>query len=218
VSYQEQGDDVCLVFQKRMRGRWVVQMRGVEGTRESDHLRQAQDTRAWIARIPSRSEEYARQASQETYQHLVELPYGSAPHWAKVAEAGTSMVTAAYGWPFPALMIWSESPWLRSQHQSISWVPTSWRPTRSHRIFGRSTATTPLTLPLLPVSLGFLLDSLMYASAWWLVIVAPRLAIRARPRRRGLCPTCAYDAAGAPTCPECGSSLDPRHGDDDRRP
>jgi len=60
-------------------------------------------------------------------------------------------------------------------------------------------------LPVDPLWAGLLVNSLIYAIVTWIVarlFVAWR---RARRRRRGLCPRCAYDLAGLDTCPECGA-------------
>lgn len=61
-------------------------------------------------------------------------------------------------------------------------------------------------LPIMPVWVGLIGNTLFFAGAWWVVLLAPR-SLRARlRRRRGRCPACAYDLCRdlAGGCPECG--------------
>ncbi len=69
----------------------------------------------------------------------------------------------------------------------------------------------PRRAPLRPVWPGFLINTLLYAGAAWLLLALPegwRIA-RGRSvwqrRRRGLCPACGYDLSGLTACPECGA-------------
>ena len=61
-------------------------------------------------------------------------------------------------------------------------------------------------LPLQPIWVGFLGNTLCYASAWWGLCSTPAPIRRWVRRRRGQCPTCGYDLRGnvAEGCPECG--------------
>ncbi|MFI4896321.1 MAG: hypothetical protein ACIARR_00675 [Phycisphaerales bacterium JB059] len=61
-------------------------------------------------------------------------------------------------------------------------------------------------IPVRPVWPGFLINTLVYAGACWLLLAAPGGAVRWRRARRGLCPACGYDLNGLPACPECGVS------------
>ena len=66
---------------------------------------------------------------------------------------------------------------------------------------------TPLTVrPLRPQPFGFLVNSLLYAAAIWLLVVGPRDVRRWLRKRRGHCINCGYDLRGAEheVCPECG--------------
>lgn len=65
-------------------------------------------------------------------------------------------------------------------------------------------------LPLRPVWPGFAVNTVVFAGAAWVLVVAPlavvRGAVRARRRGRGECEGCGYALAGLEKCPECGSS------------
>ena len=64
------------------------------------------------------------------------------------------------------------------------------------------------SIPLRPLPLGFAINTLFYAA---LILIPWELAgwgVRARRRRRALCPRCAHSLAGLPDhapCPECGT-------------
>lgn len=67
-----------------------------------------------------------------------------------------------------------------------------------------------LELPLLPVWEGILGNALVFALAWWAVLIGPLALRRVRRRRRGRCAACGYDLRGLSTdssarCPECGT-------------
>lgn len=61
-------------------------------------------------------------------------------------------------------------------------------------------------LPIMPVWAGLAGDTLIFAAAWWLLLLAPRPLRAGLRRRRGRCPACAYDLRRdlAGGCPECG--------------
>jgi hypothetical protein len=78
-------------------------------------------------------------------------------------------------------------PWQRG-------LPTGLQGRRHHRF-----PTEPLP--------GFLYNTLIFTAAVLLVSeAAARLRTHSR-RRRGVCPACAYDITGLPTCPECGHAI-----------
>ena len=62
------------------------------------------------------------------------------------------------------------------------------------------------TLPYTPIWYGFLLDTLLFASIWWLLLFLPRQIIDLQRYRRGVCPMCAYDLRRdySHGCNECG--------------
>lgn len=208
VYYLERADRVWLVFKKTIRGRTVVQARGVVGTRQDDERHRAEQFRDFVARSPGADSNRAEAAYEDTYQRAVANPTGTAPGWAKLPEPGTTIVNVAYGWPWPALLLWQESPWLHSDRpKNVRWIPTSWRPTRRNPILGAQRASSPLTLPLEPIAIGFVVNTMVYGAVWWMLLVGIRLFIRRMRFARGRCPRCCYDITGLATCPECGTPI-----------
>ncbi len=65
------------------------------------------------------------------------------------------------------------------------------------------TSTRHQLLPLDTLPIGFLLNTMIYASLPALVMTAFHLRTQRR-RRQSRCPACGYPIAGLPTCPECG--------------
>ena len=81
-------------------------------------------------------------------------------------------------------------------------------PTMRASLIGRKDDSAGMFgVPIGPIWLGLAADTAIFASAWWLILFAPRRLRRTLRRRRGHCMTCGYDRAGlAPDalCPECG--------------
>lgn len=64
-------------------------------------------------------------------------------------------------------------------------------------------------VPVRPLPLGMVLNTLLFMAAISLLISAPR-AVRALTRTRaGCCVSCGYDVRGLTRCPECGERLGP---------
>ncbi len=87
---------------------------------------------------------------------------------------------------------WREEPW-----RAIHWGLPAHRIPRWMRV-----GLDHRRLPLNPIPLGFIVNTLIYAG----LIGGLGYGRRALRRRRGLCSNCAYDLAGLATCPECGSA------------
>ncbi len=62
-------------------------------------------------------------------------------------------------------------------------------------------------LPLRPLPLGFAVNTIVYATLLWLLILGPFALRRFIRVRRGLCPKCAYPMGEAAECSECGKPL-----------
>ena len=65
-------------------------------------------------------------------------------------------------------------------------------------------------LPLRPMLLGFVADTLLYAALLWLLIPGPFVLRRFLRVRRGLCPKCAYPIGESSVCTECACELPKR--------
>ncbi len=103
---------------------------------------------------------------------------------------------SARGWPRSAL--WYEATFLngvRTDRGGIE-VPAKFEPWLG---------PGPV-LPCRVLPVGFAVDTALYGAAWFGLVFVPGYAARARRRRRGLCPECAYDLSHADhrRCPECG--------------
>jgi hypothetical protein len=139
---------------------------------------------------------------------------GDAPIWGDLPRAmlDTSVIRQeswedARGWPWLALWCSMKgSGWLTwgglpiSAQGAIELGPTQ-------ADFAQFRA-----LPLRPLWRGFLLDSLVFGAAWFLIMPITRILarnIRAVLRRsRGRCGACGYDLTGlaeGTVCPECGA-------------
>lgn len=81
--------------------------------------------------------------------------------------------------------------------------PTKMLPTWMH-------AHSSQRLPFVPHWPGFLLNILIYSALAWCMLFLPIHVRRTQRIRRGLCVRCKYNLAGLETCPECGTSANPR--------
>ncbi|MEZ6243553.1 MAG: hypothetical protein R3B57_10985 [Phycisphaerales bacterium] len=64
----------------------------------------------------------------------------------------------------------------------------------------------PDRLPVRPVPLGFVVNSVVYAALVFVMAPMPRRARRWWRGRRGKCRRCGYTLAGLESCPECGEA------------
>ena len=60
-------------------------------------------------------------------------------------------------------------------------------------------------LPLRPLPLGFMVNTLLYATVLWLLIPGPFALRRLIRVKRGCCPTCGYPKGESAICSECGN-------------
>jgi len=104
-----------------------------------------------------------------------------------------------WGWPTRCLWCWHARPWngvLIDHGLGIR------LPDRQHSLPG-----TPRFLPLMPMWTGLAINTAIFASAWWLVLLACSINLILHRRRRGQCISCGYDMRSATSgvCPECGT-------------
>lgn len=115
--------------------------------------------------------------------------------WAPSPPAGAQCIALASGWPAPAVRGWlmtgpATGPNATEEHGTILLQDKK------------------RALPYYPLLPGFLLDTLLYAVPWWIVLATPGFVRRWRRKRRGACLACGYDLRGlhgSVVCPECGT-------------
>ncbi|MCB9841888.1 MAG: hypothetical protein H6812_01390 [Phycisphaeraceae bacterium] len=109
------------------------------------------------------------------------------------------------GWPQRSMRCW------RVSHPDSADTSKMWhygfQSTWTQRI-SRKKSSQPI--PLLPIPLGFTINTLFYATLLFLPLFGIAALKRYRRVKRGLCRSCAYDLAGLATCPECGATNDSR--------
>lgn len=111
----------------------------------------------------------------------------------------TSVTVIAAGWPWKSLRTWS-APTHGQYEWGVEMPPRdvfAW----VSRTDGRA---LPIVLPLQPVPLGFVLNTLICATALRCAVAARAFAATFLRSRRGLCPRCAYPRESHAICPECG--------------
>jgi len=132
----------------------------------------------------------------------------SLPFWARVPPSDTkarNLVTTVCGWPMPALLMTDEirvTPPTSNTRMVVQHLP-SWAWTIPEKL-----GYPQRWLPLRPIAVGFLVDTLFYAALFLLGVTGVRSARRWDRSRKGLCWACAYSRAGLSSgapCPECGS-------------
>ncbi len=150
----------------------------------------------------------------ENYNYPAEVPAQEAalypgttcrlPDWTIIPGPNTSASEAethAAGWPMLALKYICEqhvaSGRARVTYSSEWGLPVS-------RWFRRWTNEC---LPLLPMPLGFAVNTVLFAAVLWASARGARAWRSSRRRRRGRCANCNYDRTGLAAgvvCPECG--------------
>lgn len=117
------------------------------------------------------------------------------------------------GWPMRALWYGcellpadsSQSWWMRSPQFFVKAHPLESRTGWNGRDYNYGIRAVPLG----PIWIGLLIDTLVFAVGWicvFAVVLSPRTTLRARRISRGLCLICGYDIRGDSVhgCPECG--------------
>lgn len=129
------------------------------------------------------------------------MPWDVGQRWTHPVPA-RSVVAA--GWPF--LYLWGVIP-ARGAASGLQVRHGVWI-LDDDLIVPPSAAAHPRPMPLLPLPARFAAAATLYALPFLAMMHLGRWALLARRRRRGLCPTCAYDLRATPAgspCPECGN-------------
>lgn len=130
------------------------------------------------------------------------------PAWASVAWAPTTTldrtdnwVCTASGWPMRSMLSWWHEPATRTFQRPAPGPP------RGRTSFNTLAVGKKTVLPLGLIPVGVTLDSLLFASAWWLLLLAFPTVRRIRRQWRGACLRCGYGPllSRDARCPECGS-------------
>ena len=84
-----------------------------------------------------------------------------------------------------------------------------------HAMWGLAAAPVePPKLPWRPIWPGFVVNTLLFAAAVWVLFAVPLGVRRIIRARGGRCPQCGYPAGASGVCPECGTGLGARGIDD----
>lgn len=113
-----------------------------------------------------------------------------------------------YGWPWRSLRTWRrDGPGGDATPQAGGMRLLEWHAGLCLFRADPSIGVYPAwSLPLVPEWCGFGLNTAVYAVPLWMLAFGTGRLSRARRRRRGLCPRCAYDLHGVTgPCPECGT-------------
>lgn len=136
----------------------------------------------------------------------------SLPTWVRIptradsTPASQQHASTAFGWPALAMC----GVYFELLMPSIGTPVAKLTYTENYYLFGDPADPGAIALPLGIIWPGFLINTLTYAAAWFLVLLAARRATRAiltrRRLHRGLCPACRYNLLGdfSTGCPECG--------------
>jgi len=133
--------------------------------------------------------------------------YDAMPRWSEfppadpttaLTETGESRLVCRAGWPLRCVNGASGGPTTLPDRRWFRGMIRVPHPTRAGE----------LQLPIAPMWLGMIVNSIVFALAWYVLLppFGPRALRSWRRGRRGLCPGCGYDLqrVEGPRCPECG--------------
>lgn len=117
-----------------------------------------------------------------------------------------TIIEVQAGWPIKSIRT---GDILESEADSSA----AWLRQNRHLVISPHVASTDPSgqaiLPTTPIWRGFIINSLIYAVALWLILLLPWTIRQRRRERRGCCPVCAYPIGTHGRCTECGTPLPP---------
>lgn len=145
-----------------------------------------------------------------SYQDSKSVKIQGGPAWSRVSlepdfnsgVAATPYLEEASGWPLVCMVSVSSAYW--PNHSDVVHGVVSGVPLGKNR---QGTYGRPMLLPIKPIWRGLLVNTALYATFIWFVIV---VLIRLRNsilRKCGLCIHCRYKVRDLLVCPECGSDF-----------
>lgn len=144
-------------------------------------------------------------------------PIERAPYWCDLADAppwwnrnSRSREFHGYGWPMRTM--WFESqPWVADKTLRRSPMGTDGGVVLPVRPRYSSTMAHPVALPLRIATVGFAVNTMVYAGMAWMVFGLPAVVRRRRRVKQGRCVRCGYDMRSSgvahSACPECGNAV-----------
>jgi hypothetical protein len=110
------------------------------------------------------------------------------------------------------MLEWTQAGWPMYAMQGGVFHDLAKRNVEWHSLFWRE--NTPIgwvNVPLRPMWIGFVVNTMIYAAALWLIVALVFALRRWRRIRRGLCARCAYPVGPgmSEVCPECGAAIRP---------
>lgn len=169
----------------------------------------------WPAQITSELvSSHDLEAVQGLSMESTTLGYTARTITASDAKASRYCTEHRFGWPFRALARFDTEVHRHGVMEALDLLPrpqdqwwggvttAGW----AHAVWESKARVGPLptVFPLIPIGLGFVLNTSIYGAALWVpfaVVAGCRRRVR---RKRGLCIGCGYPTTGLAVCPECG--------------
>jgi len=135
---------------------------------------------------------------------------GEGPYQVEFVEQGR-------GWPLIAMRSWRKvhlGGFVGNSQGALQYIVVRQTIEQSGRIelggWMKSSPQDQRSVPMWPVWPGFLANSAIFGTAWFVLLAGPRMFRWGVRRFRGRCPRCAYNLLGnlGSGCPECGWKRD----------
>jgi len=133
-----------------------------------------------------------------------DLPVYTGSRWWSPMRESSQMWTIdriAVGWPAKCLTAYRDVPFMML---SVGHVKIHWGFTWNHKEAGLIQDKTPPIIPIKPIWTGLAMNSIIYASCWFLLMCTLRRTRRTIRRSKRLCMYCAYPLGKSTVCSECG--------------